>query len=77
MDKNRYRFDETPMDIREMFMGLFRWYDHDMFNEDEMMAMVWACALAGKAAIDSASISNGLMLEATVSASRRYKEASK
>ena len=71
MDTNRYRFDETPMDIREMFMGLFRTYDHDMFNEQEMMAMVWACALSGKAALDSAILSNGLMLEATVSAARR------
>lgn len=76
MNKNQYRFDETPMGIRELFMNVFPLYDHDKYNEHEMTAMVWACALAGKSSMDMAIVSNGLMLEATVSAYRRDKEAS-
>lgn len=77
MDKNRYRFAASPNNIRELFMDVFPSYQHDKYDEHEMLAMVWACALAGKSAMDMASVSNGLILEATVSAYRRDKEASK
>jgi len=74
-DKELFRYAAAPRTVSELFVDVFPIYDHEGYTEEEKLAMIWACALMGKKAMDSSSWASGVLLKASLNRSIREKKA--
>lgn len=68
------RYQAAPVTLDELFVDVFPLYDHEGYTEAEKLAMVWACAMFGKEAMDSSSVASGVLLQASVNRAIRDKK---
>lgn len=74
-DKDLFRYERKPQTFNQLFEDVFPLYDHSGYNEEEKLAMVWACALFGRQVMTKSTIASGVLLKASLNRAIRDKKA--